>query len=378
MENKQNSYVLLFTLSIMTLITVLTFQLMRNVFVGTNFDKIMIDREHAEMIALGGVEVAMAQLQIKPPKKKKDDKEAPEPTEEQKAKGLKTFLKRVLPHLNRWQEFELTEKEDGLDGKLKICISSEDGKININQLIDPKKKTLKPEYQKLIQEITIKKKLTGAKVVKLFAAFFKKNKQPIEEISQLQPILPLKNVFYSPPLRTIKPRDAKPNEDLALFDLFTIYGSEKIEPLFLSDSVCKILGLQRPSAYDAERKKNKFKNFIDKFNSSEAGNLEKYWGSLQTLYGKKPAKLSDFKNIFSSKFEPKVYSVLSSGTVGGVEQKLLAIIEKQEIRKKDDKDKKDESEKKEKTTTSKKEKTLNIEYKEVVEKPFKIIKLYWI
>ena len=142
MKNKQNSFVLLFTLSIMTLITALTFQLMRNVFVGTNFDKIMIDREYAEMIALGGIEVAMAQLQIKPPKNKKPDEPL---SEDEKTKGIKTFLKRILPNLNRWQVFELTEQKDGIDGTLKISISSEDGKININKLIDQQKKTIKPE-----------------------------------------------------------------------------------------------------------------------------------------------------------------------------------------------------------------------------------------
>jgi hypothetical protein len=372
---KQQSFVLLFTLSIMTLITVLTFQLMRNVFVGTNFDKIMIEREHAEMLALGGVELAMAQLEIKPPKKK-DEKEKPSPDETKKT--TKAFLQKILPHLNRWQVFELTDATDGIDGKIKICISCEDGKINLNQIFDEKKKSIKPEYQKLLKNISIKRKLKGSTVVKKFANLFKKEKKQIEDVSQLRSLLPIKKMFYEPPRRTPRERNAKPNNDFALFDLFTVHGSPKLEPLFLSDSLCKIFDLSRPVAYDAKRKKNKFKNFIEQFNPSAQENIEQYWTKLQTIYGKKPAHLSDFKNIFSAKFEPKVYSVLSSGTVGGVEQRLLAIIEKREPTKKEVGDKKGTKKKEEKKRPTKKKKSLDIAYKEVVEKPFKIIKLYWI
>ena len=45
-----------------------------------------------------------------------------------------------MPTLNRWQTFELTEEIDGLDGEIKLCITCEDGKLDLNQWYDFNKK----------------------------------------------------------------------------------------------------------------------------------------------------------------------------------------------------------------------------------------------
>jgi hypothetical protein len=368
---KNNAYVLLFTLSIMTLITVITFQLMRNVFVGSHFDKTMIHREHAEMLALGGVNLAISQLTIKKDPKKDSTEESAEVKKTKQEKKLKEFLYKVLPHLNKWQVFELNEKHDGIDGEVKFCITSENGKININDAFDFKKKEFKPEYKKLLESLVINRKTPKGKVLKQLTDFFKKRKKKIYDVSQLQEAIPqLDSFFYEPPERTEKTKDARPNPQVTLQDLFTVWAS-KIEPLFLSDASCALFNLKRPIAYDAEKMKDRFKRVVDQFNPKITANLNDYWNMLQTIYTKKPLNIEEYKNIFSSKFEPKVYSVLSSGKVGDVEQKLLAIIEKQP-----EEAIKEKKNKKEEIVELKKEKEKN--KKPLFLKHFKILKIYWL
>ena len=50
-------------------------------------------------------------------------------------------MSRILPTLNRWQEFDLKEKVDGVDGQIKVCLMCEEGKINLNRIIDFEKGT---------------------------------------------------------------------------------------------------------------------------------------------------------------------------------------------------------------------------------------------
>ena len=101
----------------------------------------------------------------------------------------------------------------------------------------------------------------------------------------------------------------------------------------------------------AGKLKQVIKNFDPELNQNE----EKFWQIVKPIYEQKSSfKIKDRK-IFSPKFEPRVYSVLSSGKVGSVQQQVLAIIKalpKQEEAK----------EKKEK--------------KSVVRK-FKVLRLYW-
>ncbi|MCK4517573.1 hypothetical protein KAT92_02270 [Candidatus Babeliales bacterium] len=367
MSHKKPSYILIFTLTILSLVTILTQQLLRTVYVGTHFDQAMIEREHAEMLALGGVNLAIAQLTSKIHTNKKDQKKTKEKKDPAFAKASAgrekkqrtKMLKRVLPNLNRWQVFDLQENIDGVEGQVKICVSCENGKININEAFDFKKKQFKPEYKKLLESLKFKKQqASGAQIVKQLTTFLKKRNRKLEEISllQTQALKTVSQLFYKPPERTEKRRDSKPNEKLAIQDIFTIWSkSDKLEALFLSDALCAIFGFRRPRAFDSQTRKEKFETVIKSFDPNKDENNPDYWKTLHPLYEQKGSfKIEDFK-IFSSKFEPTVYSVLSSGKVGNVEQKLLAIIEKESKKGED----------------SKQVNNLQI-------KPFKIIRLYWI
>jgi len=378
---KKHSFVLLFALSILALVTILTNQLLRTVYVGWHFDRAMVEREHAEMLALGGLNIAIAQLTIEKKKPKKETQTEEKLTKEELAKKKKkefsNFLQQILPHINRWQTFALDEKIDGITGELKLCITCENGKININEAFDFQKHEFKPIYKKFLERLKFrgKEKSTG-KFLKNLTIFLKKRNRKIEDISQLQEDVAssISQLFYEPPKPTAKKKDAKPNTILAVQDIFTIWTkSDKLEALFLTDALCCMLGLRRPQAYDAQIRKEKFKDFIKNFDPKIDQNTEKYWLMVNPLYEtKNPTKLKDLK-IFSSKFEPTVYSVLSSGKVGNVEQRLLAIIKKITPERQPTKQKEPDNNK----TEEKKEKSEKKTTKEFSKK-FKIVRLYWI
>ena len=50
---------------IISIIIMMTEQMIRGVMVGAGFTKTMVNREHAEMLALGGINIAIAQLTYK-------------------------------------------------------------------------------------------------------------------------------------------------------------------------------------------------------------------------------------------------------------------------------------------------------------------------
>jgi len=374
---RKKAYVLMFTLSILAFVTILTNQLMRMVFVGSKFDISMVDRERAEMLALGGINLAIAQLTVEQ-LTEKSEPSAEKENEKGDAKIKKetnALLERVLPHLNRWQEFELDDEIDGINGRVKICISCENGKIDINQAFDFKKQAFKPDYEKLIKTLKLStEKGMKSNFFKTLTAYLKKRNRKIDDLSELieEESLSVAKLFYEPPEKAAKPRLSKPNIDLALFDIFTIWNKkEKLEALFLSDGLCQILEFRRPAAHDAEIRSEKFKSVIKNFDGTMNQNEEKYWKIVNPIYEQKSSFKIKNRKIFSSKFEPSVYSVLSSGKVGAVEQQILAIIKKVPPAK-------NKASSRKKTNSDKETEADQKRTKPKGEKPFKVIRLYWI
>jgi len=75
--------------------------------------------------------------------------------------------------------------------------------------------------------------------------------------------------------------------------------------------------------------------------------------------------LENLKEILSKEFGPSVYSVLSCGKAGGVEQRLLAVVKEVEEKEKKQQEENAQEEQKEGK-------------KESSKKTFKIIKMYWL
>jgi hypothetical protein len=250
----------------------------------------------------------------------------------------------------------------------------EDGKININEIFDFKKQEFKKEYEPLIKGLEIPKKFAQGEIHTKLVEFLKKRKRKIDDISELTAIdgFGQLDLFYHPPLSPAKGQNAEPNRDLALYDVFTTWTSDdKLNLLWLSDALCAILTLRRPLADDAQRKQEGYQQFIGQVKPEFARDWDAHWKYLELIYEHKPSFISSLKNIFSKEFEPKVYSVLSYGKVGHVEQKLLAVIK--QVKEELPTDAKPSEEEEEKKLSKDKDKKSSKE-----KKKFKVLRLYWI
>ncbi len=378
----KNGSIVLYVLMMLSVVVILTQQLVRSIFVGSQFTKTMVSREHAEVLALSGVNVAIAMLTYD----EKDDKEGavhegqseaqikPDKKEmaagEGKLTGVKKFLSRTIPYVNRWKNFELKEKIDGIDAVLRICLTCERGKININEAFDFQKMEFKKSYEGWLKMMEIPGRVAQGEMVSKLTEFFKKRKKKLDDISQLQEIPALSglDIFYQPPQMPIKGKKSQPNSSIALQDIFTTWTEdEKIDPLWLSDALCALIGLRRPHADDATVRKERYSQFIQSFEKNMAGDWDTNWKVLENLYDQKPKILAEIKNNFTKVFGPKTFSVLSCGKVGLVEQKVLAVIREETVEEQaTDKQKGEAGEEKSKESPSQ------------PKKQFRILRVYWL
>jgi hypothetical protein len=387
MIKKNKATILLYTLIILSVIAILVQQLVRSCWVGTYFNSRMVAKEQARALAMTGLNLAIAQLikvdkpeykktlqQASPSDKASQDgqgKRSEQGKSEEQPTELKDFLKLVLPHLNKWQTFNLTEKVDGIDGQVKFCITCENGKININKSFDFKKGEFKEEVKNLLAGLHMKGTFREGDILNNLTKFLKEKKKPLQDISELVDVEGFEklDLFYSPPKHVTKKQEEKPNRTIFLQDLFTTWSdSEEMELLFLSDSALAVFGLRRPQANDAQRLKDRFENLIKLFDPKWGADWKKHWKFIQSMYGNKSPHIEKYAKILSKQFGPKVYSVLSCGVVQGVEQYFLAVI-KEVVRK--EKKKKESKEKKDAT------KTFDEEKKEKPKTDFVILRTYW-
>lgn len=361
---KNNASILLFTLLILSVIVFLTNHLVRSVWVGDIFNRRMIAKEQARFLALGGINLAISQVLIQDDHSNKQEDE-----KIKELNAIKKMLSKTFPFLNRWQTFNIEEKFYGFEGQIKFCVTCENGKININQAFDFQKQEFKKEWQKKLAALYIPGKIAEGEILKKLTEFFKNRKRKLDEITELIKIEGLGNLnmFYSPPKIPKSKRDLRPNSSIFLQDLFTVWtNDDKINLLFLSDSACAVFKLRRPLATDPEILKEKYDNFVKDFNKDWASDWEQNWNALVPFFGEKPSDLKEFNQILSKEVGGKIYSVLSCGMVGDVEQKLLVVIKEFEIKQEGEKGKAAASDK------SKDQK------KEIPSREFKIMKIYWL
>lgn len=271
----------------------------------------------ARALALSGVQVGIAQLVFFKTGKKEQGTKPASGDEIQKK-----FLEKLLPVLNKLQTFGLKKATDGIEGRIQICISSEDGKIDLNQLWDFQKNQFaylkeknKDEWQKLYEALFAQVSKI-AKTNSLFSPlqnFLKERGYLINDPTELLLIKEyqtFKNtIFYDPEKKNV----------LYLTDLFTVWtGRKTIEPWLLSQSLKNVLELQSEEQFDQALKNFKVEN-----------NWKTAWDQLfLPLYKKNLASLpKNFELLLSAKFEPKIFSILSYGTFEGITSTMLAIIE---------------------------------------------------
>lgn len=345
MQQQQRGFILVLTLLILSLAIIVVNQFFISGTTTVFFDRAMIDREKAKTLAYGAIQLAQSQLVIIKEKEESSPEKKSASEKKDTAKQEKKFLERIVPNLNRWQTIELTEKKDGINAIIKLCISSEDGKLNINHLYDFEKKKFisfasskdtktldkKTDVSEVgvlfesIQKLTESKDLLGS-----FEKFLKDRQYKLNDVTEL-----LKNsdfqqafknkIFYEPPVKNQASKQYKKN--IYLMDLFTIFSATgKLEPWLLSDSVAAVLGLERAQADDTEKRKQLLADMLKEFKPSIS--LEKDWNTLfKPMYSKEFKSLKkEIHSMFQTTFSPQTFSVIIHATVGAITQKLYVIL----------------------------------------------------
>ncbi len=348
---KRSGFVLMVVMMTLAISTTVVTQIFYQGHLYNMFIPIMIEKEKARKIALAGVSVAIAQLSlhdtklVKPVDKddKKSDKEDPKKEKDTYAKNL---LKTLLIVQNRWQSFILTHEADGLDAQLDVCITCEDGKLNINQMYDFKKHefTSVPfaspkDFFEFIGTAT--KPFTKNKnMFEGLAEFLKKREDPLIDVTQLLQGKGLDEfkdfVFYVPAeASAIDSKDKKESSDkkpsLYLADLFTVdTKTYRLNPWALSHSVQLLLKIKPRIMSSEESYKKEIEEVIEKIPSLDAISVSRDWDTYM-----KPFYNIDFQSLpkevvpfLSTKFEPRLFSVLCYGKVGRITQKLLVLLER--------------------------------------------------
>jgi hypothetical protein len=317
----------------MGIITVFTQQLMKSVSVGMVFTRSMVTREQVEMLAYGGISIAMAQLErCYEEEKKKEQPVAEQPkTDQPKKFSFKTFITTLVPYLNRWQEFALVDAIDGVDGQIKICITAEEGKLPITWLFDEPVRDLSAGAKQLFKTFTLSKKTPAGDFGNKLAATLKKRTNRMTDLSGLIPFSQeMKMPFwYAPPEPPKTKKDPVVPAACAVQDMCTLWcKTMRLNPLVLTNATCMVLGIRVPRCDDAVKRKEQFKQLADNFEKIKSGKGEALWKSITALYDQKPKLGTEFDSLFSLEVEPRFYSVLSCATVAGVTQQLVTILEK--------------------------------------------------
>lgn len=316
-NTKRSGYILALSLMIISLMTLLATQIFNKTLLFVPFSRVVVDREKAKVLAQGGVQIALAQLNaaVEIEKDKKPDAT-------QQAKQL---LLNILPALNRWQTFKLKKNIDGINATLRVCISCEDGKIDLNSLYDTEKKEFKNEKTATYLFEQIEKSGEGKGLRDAFEKFLKDRQNKIDDVTQLLELKPFEGfkerVFYAPIT------EKKEKRGLYLTDIFTVWSERPMmEPWLLSDSIAGVLKLQRAQFGDTKKRTDAVEKWLTDFKLQH--DWQKDWdATLAPLYDAQSQKVpQEIFGLFSQEFEPRTFSVLCSSTVGSITQKLLAII----------------------------------------------------
>jgi hypothetical protein len=305
----------------------------------------MNQRQKARNLAYGGIALAQSQLGrivTGEQDKKSESKKPTKPTAEQEDIEL---LKVILPILNQWQTVVLTMERDGIDGKIELCICSEDGKININEWFDFKEKKFKDEkkgehsFKALLTTLLapVEKRMQAKELVPALEQFLAKRGYQLNDVTELLTIKafePFRNAQWYTPTTTQK-EEAGPV--YALADIFTTHTQHKdIEPWLFSSALCGMYGINRihtiqgtPGATqkgtaETERISELLKQFKQK------ADWKSDWDNrLKNIYTVQFAQLPKYASeVLSNTFQARIFSVIVAATVGDVTQRLYVILER--------------------------------------------------
>ena len=328
----RDGYIMIFTLLVVAAaMVVVTYVGHRGSFYMP-FSYMITAREKAKELALGGVHVGIAQ--ISKTVQKEENKENKQDGKEQQESDTqdKDFLKRILPALNRWQLFDLVEEIDGVDAQLRVCIMCEDGKINLNRIIDFEKGVFlgdeKSGWKSIMQELCKTIEQT-TKTEGLFAAFEKIVKEAKHEFNDATELMSHKEfqhfkdtLFYHPPT-------SNKETPLYLTDIFTVWSrADKLEPWLFSDSINGLFGLPRVEVDDVKKRKDQIDAWVKNFKIR--ANWQQDWQTLlMPIYGKELRTLpKNIDSVLKPTFAPQYFSILVDAKVDEVTQRVYAIVKR--------------------------------------------------
>jgi hypothetical protein len=356
----ESGYILILTTFIVATSILLISFVVSRVATYRQLTKISAEKESARLIARSGIDIAMSQLMIFAQKQeqqqaKKQDAKKPDQTKQDQSKETeegdeKSKADFVLKTLNKWQSFDLTEKHESMDATCEIYITSEQGKININNLYDFGQKQFKvlgtTDGKKVLEFIADRLKPTfesqGKKIdlLHLIEQALREHGGPLDDISQI--LTPQDSEILQE--RLFPSKDQK--DRITLFDIFTTAKTQGLHPLAVTPSTKLLIGLKTPGKDAKEKPSN---GQIDNILNKQIRDWKREWEpTLAALYGTNYASIPEpIKSLFANKFETNLFFVVSYGKVGSITEKVAALIEKNQ------------------TGTTK-------------EKPFIIRKLYWL
>ena len=347
-----NGYIMIFTLLIIgAAMMIVTYIGHRGSFY-LPFSHMVIAREKAKTLVLGGVQIVIAQLaqsdkkdekdqgqqkeakqEVTQEKKEEDTEKIPPAADQKKQMPEKDFLAKILPKLNHWQYFDLTQEKDGIDARLGICLMSEEGKININRIIDFKKHIIKGTDQKgwkaALPELckAIERLAGGSELYQAFEKIAKEAKFEFNDATELitrKEFSHFKDILFYQPITS-----AKSKEKIYLTDIFTVWSSsDMVEPWLFSDSLCLLLGLQRSTVDDTKKRKEQVEGWLKNFKLRS--NWQQDWDTIfKPIYGKELRSLPKaIDSILSSHFSPRFFSARIHATVDDVTQMVYVIFER--------------------------------------------------
>jgi len=342
-KNNKRGFALPLTMALVSAMVALTGLLYLAGAVFLPYQRAMILQEKVRQLALGGVQIGMSQLSRSfEPEKKADTNDASAQKPPEPDIGPAQFLAYLLANLYKWQTIDLIKSRDGIAGQIKLCISVEEGKINLNQMYDFKNHrfidlgSAKEGWKTVIAEIIkrIEKKMNVTGLFAPLEAFLRKRTAPLNDVTELLAIPEFgafkNNIFYEPSLpETAETKEkSEKNKPLYLTDIFTVATDRpQIEPWVISDSLLTGLDLSRASL-EGKNTAVLMEQTLKGFKKNSA--IKDLWSSkLGKIYGKELQSLpKNIESVLSTAFEPKNFCIRVTATSGSLMQQLCAIVER--------------------------------------------------
>jgi hypothetical protein len=325
----QSGYIFITTLIMLAMFSFMAIRMTDKVEAFVLYARTFIDRQKARQLALSGVQLGMSQLVHG---MHQEGEQAEKETEQNQALRL---LKNTVPYNGRLQTFALQRARDGVTGRIDICITCENAKIDLNALYDFSKGAFigegaqQGDSKKIMQELfsRLEEQYQAKNLFAAFEKYMKERKVILDDVTQLltDPQLRIlqEHIIYEPDKKDEKQFTQERKKRVYLTDLFTVWsGTRTIDPWLLTESIRALLGLQpiEDKPMDKALLPKTIKSSFD---------WQQDWNTLlAALYGKQYQDIPEFiRPLFATKFEPHTFSVLSYGKIGRVTQKVLAIVE---------------------------------------------------